>query len=202
MASFKSRFTFLLDGLLWNEQDPDIPGPCSREGCTREAKYRCKECSQRAPLCGPCTVLAHRHLPLHWVDEWNGSWFQRRDLSALGFIIHLGHRGHPCPNVIDRTDTTDFVIVHENGVHKCRIKYCKCILGVEPHAQLLHAGYFPATLERTESAFTVDVLEDYILDFAISKKSAQDYVRRLVRKTDAWCPEDVPVCLEWLILVR
>ena len=45
-----------------------------------------------------------------------------------------------------------------------------------------------------ETAFTRDLLEDYILDTEIAKKSAQDFLRRIVRRTNGAFPRDVKVC--------
>ncbi|RDX47143.1 hypothetical protein OH76DRAFT_1354705, partial [Lentinus brumalis] len=156
------------------------------------ATTRCLECNQHKPLCRECASERHRNLPLHWIDVWNGRYFQRTDLSELGLEIHLEHRGDPCPNATLSSPAHDFVIVHENGVHNCKIRYCFCPTNPKPLSQLVRAGFFPSSVERTETAFTLEVLDDYILDFDVSKKSAQDYWRRLVRKTNGRFPDDVP----------
>lgn len=183
----------MLDDLLWREHDPDIPGLCSLIGCNNPATARCQECTQTRPFCQACVVSRHRNLPLHWIDVWNGNFFERKDLSELHFILHLGHRGEECPNATKGFKPADFVILHENGVHKCQVKYCQCAGRPPLRSQLIRAGFFPATLDRTETAFTLDVLDDFVLDFSLSKKTAHDYIRRLVHKTNGQFPDQVQV---------
>ena len=148
-------------------------------------------------------MVQHRNHPLHWVEVWNGHYFEHRDLSQLGFVIYLGHGGHRCHNRATNSTSTAFVILHTNGVHHCKVEYCQC-LGARPRtSQLMRADYFPATLERTETAFTFEILDDYILDSEISKKSAQDFLRRIVRRTCGAFPADVKVrVLHSLVTVR
>ncbi|TFK78066.1 hypothetical protein K466DRAFT_507802, partial [Polyporus arcularius HHB13444] len=182
----------LLQDILWRDHDPDVPGTCGTPGCSKAATTRCMECYQHQPLCRECTSERHRNLPLHWVEVWNGRYFKRTDLSALGLEIHLEHRGECCPHATLDTPARDFVIAHHNGVHQCKVRYCFCPTSPKPLSQLVRAGFFPPTVDRMETAFTLEVLDDYILDFDISKKSAQDYWRRLVRKTNGRFPDDVP----------
>ncbi|KAI6010015.1 hypothetical protein EDC04DRAFT_2581306 [Pisolithus marmoratus] len=49
------------------------------------------------PGCGPCAVKAHRSLPFHKVQRWNGTHYQPTSLMELGFLWHIGHGGDPCP---------------------------------------------------------------------------------------------------------
>ena len=188
-----TKFDAILQDLLYRDHHPDIPGICSAEGCTRAANTRCRECRQAAPVCVECCVIQHRNHPLHWIDLWNGRFFERRDLSQLGFIIYLGHGGHPCHQRASNSKPINFVVVHENGVHQCKIEYCQCANRPELLSQLIRADYFPATLIRTETLFTTELLEDFILDYEISKKSTQDYLRRIVRRTNGAFPKDVKV---------
>ncbi len=128
-------------------------------------------------------MAEHIHLPLHWIDVWNGQFFERRDLCELGLIIYLGHNGETCPELprVSRDTPINFVIVHDNGVHNCKLHYCHCAQRPTLLSQLIRADYFPASLQRTETAFTCEVLERFHVDYDISKKSAQDFMRVISR---------------------
>ena len=129
-------------------------------------------------------VEEHRHHPLHWVELWNGRYFERCDLHQLGLIIHLGHDGLPCDERPADREPYNFTIVDLNGVHRVALHRCFCPGRLQLIHQMVRADLFPATADRPETAFTRDVLRDFILDFEVSKKSSQDYVRRLVRKSN------------------
>ncbi|KAH9852429.1 hypothetical protein C2E23DRAFT_730568 [Lenzites betulinus] len=165
--------------MFWKDHDPAVPGSCATPGCCSPATTRCRECRLREPTCTSCAVASHRNLPFHWLSFWNGDYFERRDLVDFGFIIHLGHHGDPCPHIPTGDDPIKFVIVHDNGVHSCRLQYCHCPGRPSRLSQLLRADLFPATLERIETAFTCEVLERFHLDFDVSKRSTQDFVRIL-----------------------
>ncbi|KAH9846525.1 hypothetical protein C2E23DRAFT_715586, partial [Lenzites betulinus] len=139
----------------------------------------CRECPGRPSSCSACAVSSHRHLPFHWLSYWNGRFFERRDLSAFGHVINLGHHGGVCPHLPTGQRPLAFVIVHTNGVHHCKLHYCHCTGRRVRLSQLVCADLFPATLERTETAFTCEILERFHLDFDISKRSVQDFVRVL-----------------------
>ncbi|KAI0360938.1 hypothetical protein OH77DRAFT_1393632 [Trametes cingulata] len=165
--------------MFWKDFDDSIPGACLTPGCPYPATTRCRECRGKEPVCERCTVRAHRNLPFHWIDVWNGAFFERRDLHDLGFVCYLGHHGDACPHIPTGRPPIAFVIVHDNGVHHCSLHYCHCPRAREELSQLVRADLFPATLERPETAFTCDVLERFHVDFDISKRSTQDFVRVL-----------------------
>ncbi|KAH9853109.1 hypothetical protein C2E23DRAFT_701397, partial [Lenzites betulinus] len=143
------------------------------------ATTKCRECRGRPSTCATCAVRAHLHLPFHWLFHWNGKFFDRRDLADFGYVIYLGHHGSPCAHIPTTSTPVTFTIVHDNGVHSCKLHYCHCAGCPHQMSQLVRADLFPATLERTETAFTCDVLERFHLDFDISKRSVQDFVRIL-----------------------
>ncbi|RDX39433.1 hypothetical protein OH76DRAFT_1367526 [Lentinus brumalis] len=71
---------------------------------------------------------------------------------------------------------------------------CRCPSFLPWLDQLLLAQLFPASLNQPKSAFTFEVMSDAHLDTLTSKKSAYDYVRKLRRRTDNWCPHGVKRC--------
>ena len=124
-------------------------------------------------------MRAHRNLPFHWLEVWNGSFFERCDLADHGFVLYLGHHGSPCAHIPRNEQAVSFVVVHVNGVHRCRIQYCHCPGRRTEMSQLLRSDLFPASTERIETAFTCELLERYHVDFDVTKRNAQDFMRIL-----------------------
>ncbi|KAI5992060.1 hypothetical protein EDC04DRAFT_2520800, partial [Pisolithus marmoratus] len=68
------------------------------EQCSQaEGSVWCMSCIGMHAWCGPCAVKAHRNLPFHKVQRWNGTHYQATSLMELGFSWHVGHGGVPCP---------------------------------------------------------------------------------------------------------
>ncbi|KAI6029515.1 hypothetical protein BKA83DRAFT_79192, partial [Pisolithus microcarpus] len=65
--------------------------------CEAEGSVQCMSCTGVHAWCGPCAVKAHRNLPFHKVQRWNGTHYQPTSLMELGFLWHIGHGGDPCP---------------------------------------------------------------------------------------------------------
>ncbi|KAH9885218.1 hypothetical protein C8Q73DRAFT_660167, partial [Cubamyces lactineus] len=147
--------------------------------CPRQAMARCRECHAKEPVCVECAVQRHRNLPFHWLEVWNGEYFQRRDLGDCGFVLYLGHHRDPCNHIPQGAPPAAFVVVHLNGVHRVSLHYCHCPGRHSDMSQLVRADMFPASIDRIETAFTCELLERYHLDFDVSKRSAQDFVRIL-----------------------
>lgn len=193
MSQWTRRQDTIIACILAREFDPDIGKLCACGGGPTEA--RCEECGQKAPQCLKCILHDHQHLHYHWIDRWNGCHFERVDLGELGHIIHLGHSDLPCHNASKNARAMYFIVVHTNGVHRCRIQYCECAGHDENPFQLIRAGLWPSSLERTETAFTHALLRHWHLDWDISHKSAQDFYRVLQRLTNNAAPESVEVSL-------
>jgi hypothetical protein len=56
--------------------------------------------------CTECCCSDHYRHPFHCVKVWCGQYFTPSLLSVAGVVLHLGHGGHPCPNVIHPQDDT------------------------------------------------------------------------------------------------
>ena len=61
------------------------------------AVWRCKDCTDRQPLCVYCCRNEHRKVPFHRVEKWNGRHYQCGALWQVGVKIYTGHNGQPCP---------------------------------------------------------------------------------------------------------
>jgi hypothetical protein len=129
-------------------------------------------------------MVNHQQLPLHRILAWNGHHFERADLGNLGLVLHLGHQGSPCslPGVsavhdwedTDFSDTPDetlnigdehgivkVTIVDSAGVFQRRFHFCKCPTAASCWEQLLQGGFWPASLRRPQTAFTLNVLHQF-----------------------------------------
>ncbi|KAI1783516.1 hypothetical protein LXA43DRAFT_903418 [Ganoderma leucocontextum] len=136
----------------------------------------------------------HRNTPYHWVEEWIQpdpdvpKWcFKKRDLSELGLVLYLGHQGRRCDQVSSGPpEIHTLVITHVNGIHTVFLEYCECSSPrrVSHEEQLVLAGLIPASFQKLQSAFTVEVLEDAHEDILASRKSTYDYMRKLRRRTN------------------
>lgn len=80
--------------------------PANECSCgVKENLIQCLDCFRTNVFCRTCCLEAHKFLPFHRINRWNGRFFTRSSLHAQGFIMHLGHNGNPCP-----TNTT---VAHE-----------------------------------------------------------------------------------------
>ncbi|KAJ7809728.1 hypothetical protein B0H14DRAFT_3090909 [Mycena olivaceomarginata] len=69
------------------------------ESC--DPTFRCKHqtCYGPSLFCQTCIVKRHAVLPMHWIQEWNSTFFERQLLSSLGLVMQLGHPvGYSCLN--------------------------------------------------------------------------------------------------------
>ena len=132
------------------------------------------------PVCRNCIVDGHARLPFHRIEKHTGKFFKTCNPSSIGLCVNLMHDTKACPFGDDGVETT---IVHTNGVHSMRVKYCNCIGCPEKVVQLTKQCLFPATTKNPRTLFTFDVLKDFHLHTRVSKKSAYDYLRATYRKT-------------------
>jgi hypothetical protein len=191
MQTFAKHFDALQSAILGQESDELVERSCP---CgSSSAFFRCQECFTRAPSCQDCILVSHQHLPFHRIEEWGGTHFARKELSALGLIIFLGHHTLRCPNSPPKSEGRPTVIVHTNGIHHTQIEYCHCSTAPTEALQLTSSGFFPATMDRPETAFTFALLKNFHVHTLTSKKSAYDFVSALQKLTDNAFPQRIPV---------
>ena len=141
-----------------------------------------------------CIISAHVKAPLHHIGKWSGTHFNCTSLFALGASLCLGHSGDKCRHRLPGPGRGT-VVVHTNGIHQVCIEYCRCELPSKysDTLQLAQSRLFPATMERPETAFTFDILNDFHLHSLTSKKAVMDYVDALWKHTNSAFPHKVPV---------
>ncbi len=120
--------------------------------------------------------------------EWNGQYWERTTLGALGFVLSLGHNGHPCPR---GTGARTIHILDTTGIHDVKVSFCKCgidgsrsAVDILDQNQLLCARIFPATVRRPESAATFACLNVFHILTTQGKITGMDFYETLVRLTD------------------
>ncbi|KAF7345205.1 CxC2 domain-containing protein [Mycena sanguinolenta] len=159
---------------------------CPRCGdAARMPYYRCQECMGGLLLCDACCLDAHAENPLHIIYQWTGVFFVKTSLQALGLRVQMGHPPREtCVN--PQAGHRDFVVLHDNGIHRVNVDFCGCDSSgrVEPYLQLLRAGWYPASDERPQTAATFSVLDKFHLDTLQAKMTAYDFYTVLERLTD------------------
>ncbi|KAG1847220.1 hypothetical protein F4604DRAFT_1594685 [Suillus subluteus] len=186
-----------------------------------EGLIRCLSCSGTRAWCPSCVLKAHQHNPFHNLQLWNGRFYETTTLQAQGYIMYLGHGGEPCPNLSHQPDpspwedlgsmedvfaqeegdtindtqlgVSNLVIVHSTGVYSHSVSWCQCP-GAEKahHLDLMKARLFPASLTRPRSAFTFDVLDNFLIDTLECKTSAMSFYQKLRRFTNNAFPDKIP----------
>ncbi|KAJ7789537.1 hypothetical protein B0H14DRAFT_2397384 [Mycena olivaceomarginata] len=155
-------------------------------GCGKlDPKFRCEQqmCYGPSLFCQACIVQQHAMLPTHWIQEWNGRFFERRALKALGLVIQLGHPpGMSCSNSL--RGHTDFVVIDVTGVHNVAVHFCLCDSRVEKRQQLMRVYWWPATVRDPQTCATFAVIRLFRILNCQAKVSAHDFLRSLEMLTN------------------
>ncbi|KAJ7161709.1 hypothetical protein C8R46DRAFT_1284049 [Mycena filopes] len=158
---------------------------CAASNCNAMApSFRCTDCLYPSLYCKGCLVENHHCMPLHHVESWNGSCFQRCQLKSLGLRIQLGHLlGHTCPNP-SRAPGDDFVIVSTHTIDEVGLDFCGCGTTAPHRVQLLRMGFYPATGSYPRSAAKFAALRRFDFLSLESKCSAYEFYNSLAWETD------------------
>ncbi|PPQ75117.1 hypothetical protein CVT26_008295 [Gymnopilus dilepis] len=190
MSAFSKELPMLHKALFNKEHHAGIGALC--ECGSKEAVYRCRSCTQNYLRCRPCILKDHHLSSWHHLEEWLGTHFGRTSLSSLGYRHRLGHYGKRCPNRSEMSPARKMVIVHTNGFHEVFVEFCACNKSLNQPYQLIDADLFPATLERPETAFTLEILDAFQKISFRSKITLYDYHRSLQEMTSSILSEEVP----------
>lgn len=163
--------------------------------CGSTATVRCLECANGIFSCRDCLVKSHRHLPFHWIQEWQETHFVKKDLSEIGYILYMGHHGSRCSHIPTNLpkSTSELIIGHHNGIHKVNVAWCHCPGRGDHIQQSMLGGLFPCSLVHIKSAFTFTLLKEFHIHHPESKKSAYDFVHALVHLSNGTFADEVPV---------
>ncbi|KAG1779371.1 hypothetical protein EV702DRAFT_966199, partial [Suillus placidus] len=147
-------------------------------------QFQCKDCFGTKLCCHDCIVATHTKNPMHWIQEWRGSYFMTVSLKKLGLCVQLGHPGGAKCLLPKRAFNDDFTLIDTNGIHEIGLDFCGCETAQMHTKQLLHTAWFPATTTDPRTAATFQILEQYhILSFE-SKCSSYEFYHTIARLSD------------------
>ncbi|TDL16540.1 hypothetical protein BD410DRAFT_816721 [Rickenella mellea] len=175
-----------LDELLRHDGCADHPigQPCRGTGCMNEPLFRCVDCLGGLMYCRECIKKQHQRMPLHRIQRWTGTFYEKTSLCAIGLRVQLGHGGDTCTKPHASRPIT---VIDTSGIHDVNVDYCECgqsSSGSSPRVQLLRMRWFPATLIRPTTVMTFDALDAFHILTLQSKISFYDFYQALVRRTD------------------
>ncbi|KAI0060333.1 hypothetical protein BV25DRAFT_1783282, partial [Artomyces pyxidatus] len=166
---------------------------CPRCGSDESPTIRCRDCVGQELLCLSCAVKGHSRNPLHMVERWTGSFFERVLLAQLGLTIQLNHPpGKACSYPL--AGHKDFVVIHTNGIHTVSLDFCGCNAaeGIERRQQLLRTGWWPATPLNPQTAATFQCMDTFHLLSLQGKVTGYDFYKSLQLRTDNSGLTEVP----------
>ena len=103
LKEYLNRRHSILIELLRHEAFPSTTS-CSL--CQQSsATHRCYDCFGSNIWCGPCCISAHKSLPFHRVQMWNGQFFEWSDLLVHRLTLDLRHYLDDCPFTQLTTET-------------------------------------------------------------------------------------------------
>ena len=121
---------------------------------------------------------------------WNGRFWEKISLDSRGFVMHLGHKGKPCPRAAGFNGRR-MHIIHTTGIHRVRMVFCNCPPSFGhassanfEHNQLLRARLFPATTKQPNTVVSFSCLNEFHLLTTQGKLTGMDYYETLVHLTD------------------
>ncbi|KAK0505584.1 hypothetical protein EDD18DRAFT_1098920 [Armillaria luteobubalina] len=101
----------------------------------------------------------------------------------MGLKVQLGHpSGEACP--YPRASGRQVVVIDVEGIHKLEVYFCGCHQTTPLYIQMLHARWFPATVEFPHTAMTFAVLCHFQMMSFMSKVSGYEYYQSLAHLYD------------------
>ncbi|KAF8991711.1 hypothetical protein BDQ17DRAFT_1392943 [Cyathus striatus] len=163
-----------LDELLHHDGQGDFVNDICSSCNAYDGVFQCLDCACSKGLqCCNCIINDHKYLPLHRIEIWTGTNFDRILLQVLGLQVQLGNHHESCPS--PEPASTNFVVFDISGIHPVSVNFCGCMTANAKHIQLMRAKWFPTTITRPQTAFTFDCL-DYSHKLSLqSKITAYDF---------------------------
>ncbi|EFI26753.1 hypothetical protein CC1G_15677 [Coprinopsis cinerea okayama7 len=166
-------------------------------------------CFGRPLLCTECCKDSHRRNPFHRVEVWNKTHFTPSWLWRTGLILSLCPSGRcdqdratlsDAPDALPEPDDCTYgakpdkrvweddisviVVVHLTGIHHLPVRFCSCHDAADNDIQLLRFDLYPTSYKEARSAFTFQLLDDYLLQNLECNTSAFHYYSKLRRLTN------------------
>lgn len=122
------------------------------------------------------TVLHPLTFPL---QVWNSMYFEKITLNSLGCSLRLCHSRTPCT----RPSRGTLSILDLTGIHTINVDYCGCDRAPLPRVQLMRSGWWPATLDRPQTAVSFRLLKFFDVLTVESKVNKYDFHKTLSHLT-------------------
>ena len=187
--------TIILQQLLCWEYAADIGTSCSCGVPLAVHFYCCLECANTPLLYKVCIEYKHCHLHFHWIQCWNGQFFEPINLAYLKHTIYLRHNDLPCPDISTDTLPMNMVIIHTNGVHYCLVHTCHYKDNSKTYAQFISSSLWLASITQPKTVFTESLMKEWHLVWDILHQSVQDFFQAKVHIGNNTCPDQVDTCL-------
>ena len=143
-------------------------------------QVHCPSCLGDHAWYGSCAIKVHLRLPFHWLQWWNGHFYEAIPLQELGFTWNLGHGGDACPLHGDKAGD-QFTVVDSTGIFVHTVRWCRCngAGDKDKDLQLLRCRLFPSTTMKPQTAFTFDVPDQFLIDELECKTSSSSFYSKL-----------------------
>ncbi|TFK79058.1 hypothetical protein K466DRAFT_469378, partial [Polyporus arcularius HHB13444] len=154
---------------------------------------RCSECSGGEMLCAACMLADHARLPLHRIQQWEGTFFTMTSLRQLGYSVRPAHQdGSMCLTSPPGDEgITPITVIHTNGLHVVNVRFCSC--GPEERrSAFLRMSWWPATALDPRTCATFGVLRQFHMLNLQGNVNIYDFYKSLEIATDNTGLEDVP----------
>ncbi|KAF7968026.1 hypothetical protein HWV62_32158 [Athelia sp. TMB] len=144
---------------------------------------RCEDCFGDCVECVSCCLERHARLPLHRTKEWTGNYWRKKSLKKLSLVVQLGHPGTICHTPDKAFSLT---VLDSHGIHVVAACYCKCerSLRASRRAQLLRAGWYPASVTDPGTCATFRVLEEFHLQNLKGALNVHNWIGAVEMRTD------------------
>lgn len=123
----------------------------------------------------------------------------------MGFTLNLGHNRDACPQNTGESEHGDQItVVDSAGIFVHSVKWCRCngASNQDKHLQLLQHHLFLSSIFKPQTAFTFNVLDQFLIDSLECKTSASSFYSKLRRLTNNAFSDTLPICFLILILIK
>ncbi|KAG1779892.1 hypothetical protein EV702DRAFT_1043281 [Suillus placidus] len=186
-----------------NDMPLQLPKSLSQNDYLRQWVPRTKEylnilLEQEAPARRSCIICGTDGV--YKCHSCFGGFFEESCLVKTGLVISLGHNSNPCPcqdyegNDIDLfTDAEDANDIPGPGdTQDEQLTSERTWIPNDLPTGLCQMGLFLASFAQPKTAFTFEVLDDFLLDNLECETSAMNYYNKLRRMTTSVFPHLVP----------
>lgn len=213
----EDRREMFQNNILAQNQMPD-DGKCNTCG-ESGGLWRCRDCHGDRVLCRTCCRDSHSSNPFHRIEYWNGRHFEGDWLVNLGLVLNLGHAGDACPGLTvglgassmqELTGDVKYIykspsgtrdvpsrstlmtVGHTNGMHKVWVRYCGCVEKAPLlDMQLMSSKLYPMSSKSPQTAFTFELLDNFMMANLECKTTPYQYYHMLRRLTNPAFPAKV-----------